>query len=83
MTIFKTAIALAALAFPAMALAHPLLTAYQSRGECEAALAQANRADGDRKVEAGEFENAGEATRWMHETFRCERIDTHWFIVLN
>lgn len=83
MMIFKAAAALGALAIPAMALAHDRVTAHETRGSCEAALAQANHNDGATKVEREEFENFGESNKWMHDTFRCERIGDYWYIVLN
>lgn len=83
MMIFKAATALGALAIPVMALAHDRITPHATRGACEAALAQANHDDGAVKVESEEFENFGESNKWMHKTFRCERIGDNWYIVLN
>jgi len=81
MTKFKTAIALGVLAIPALALAHPTDVPFESRGECETAMARANHDDGAIKVANGEFDNFGDSNRWMHASFHCERIGDVWFIV--
>ena len=62
------------------ALAHDTVTAFGSRGECEAALAKINKEDADFLLEIGEFEKRGDAMRWFHEVFRCEQRGDSWYI---
>lgn len=79
MKLFKVAAMLGVLAMPAMALAHTFGTAYDTRGQCEAALAEENHNHAVQKVESGESENMGEAMRWMHDRFSCERTGDFWY----
>jgi hypothetical protein len=74
MTILKTAIALAAIAIPAVALAHtPVDQSYATRGECEAQMAQDNIFHARDKVEQGKYDDVGDAMQDMHDHFWCEQ----------
>lgn len=75
--------ALAGLALGPAALAHPTGVRYESRGECEAAFAEASKEDRERLVELGVFDTRGQAQRTFNEIFACEYDETEdaWFIV--
>lgn len=77
------AAALATLVFGPAALAHPTGVRYETRGECEAAFAEASKDDRDRLVELGVFDTRGQAQRTFNEIFACEYDETEdaWFIV--
>ena len=63
------------------AVAHPTDTPFASRGECEAALAEANNDDGDFLLSIGEFDTRGDANKWFHDHFQCEQQGDAWYIV--
>jgi hypothetical protein len=74
MMLLKTAIALATIAVPAVALAHtPVNQPYETRGECEAQMAKDNIFHARDKVEQGTYADVGEAMHDMHEHFWCEQ----------
>jgi hypothetical protein len=74
MTMLKAAMALAAIAVPAAALAHtPVDTPYETRGDCEAQMAQDNIFHARDKVEQGTYKDVGDAMADMHEHFWCEQ----------
>ena len=65
------------------AAAHPTDVAYGSRGECEAAYAQASKFDRERLTELGIFPTPGSAQRTFRDRFVCEYDEDAdaWFIV--
>lgn len=65
-------LAFAALGCSAAAVAHPTTGSYETRGECEAAFAEASKFDRERLVELGIFDTRGEAQRTFRDLFRCE-----------
>lgn len=84
MTILKTAIVLGALAIPAGAIAHtPIEQPYETRGECEAQLAEDNTFHSFDKVNSGDYENVGEAMKDMRDHFWCEQDpdDGYWYML--
>lgn len=70
-------------AFAASASAHDVGAEYDSRGQCEAALAKINVEDAEFLVSIGEFDTYGEAMRWFHDVFRCDRQDDKWVLVFD
>lgn len=64
--------------------AHPTDVPYDTRGECEAAYAEASKFDRERLVAQGVFDTRGEAQRTFNEIFRCEYDEDEdaWYIVL-
>ena len=72
-----------ALGLASFAAAHPTDIAYDTRGECEAAYAEASKFDRERLVQLGVFESRGAAQRTFNELFACEYDETEeaWFIV--
>lgn len=60
---------------------HPVGMTFESRGACEAFLAQQNKRDGERLVDQGVFDNRGTANEFFHETFACELDGKLWVLV--
>ena len=84
MNILKSAAVLVILAVPAVALAHaPVSNPYDTRGECEAQLAEDNIFHAQDKVAAGEYKSVGEAMKDMHDHFWCEEDpdDGFWYMM--
>jgi len=84
MTMLKTALALAAIAVPAVALAHtPVDVPYATRGDCEAQMAQDNIFHARDKVAQGTYKDVGDAMADMHEHFWCEQNpdDGFWYML--
>lgn len=84
MTIFKAALLLCSLALPAVAIAHtPVDVAYETRGQCEAQLAEDNIFHAREKIAQGapEYDNLGEAVNDMHDHFWCERDGDSWYML--
>ena len=75
--------ALLAVAISTGAFAHDVGAQYESRGLCEAALAKINMEDAEFLVSIGEFDTYGEAMRWFHEVFRCDRQGDEWVLVFD
>jgi hypothetical protein len=75
--------AIATLVAAGTAAAHPTDVAYETRGECERAYAEANKLDRERLVALGIFETNGAAQRTFRELFACEydEDDDLWYIV--
>jgi hypothetical protein len=74
------AITLAALGATAVS-AHPVGQTFTSRGACEAALAQVNTEDRERLVAMGVFATPGDANRFFHETFSCQKVGDAWVLL--
>lgn len=74
-------LAAAALATPGSA--HDVGAEFDSRGQCEAALAQINVEDAEFLVSIGEFDTYGDAMRWFHDVFRCDRQGERWVLVFD
>ena len=70
--IFAAAV-IAGAAVPATVWAHDVGSEFDSRGACEAALAQINIEDAEFLVSIGEYETRGQALQWFHDVFDCER----------
>lgn len=72
-----------ALATGGAASAHPTNQAYDTRGECEAAFAEASKLDRERLVELGIFDSLGAAQRTFRDIFKCEYDEDEdaWYIV--
>lgn len=72
-----------ALALSAHVAAHPTDERYETRGECEAAYAEASKFDRERLVQLGIFDTQGAAQRTFNELFACEydEADEAWYIV--
>jgi hypothetical protein len=63
------------------AYAHPVGAAFPTRGACEAALAQINTFDRERLVAIGVHDTPGEANRFFHETFSCQKAGDVWVLL--
>lgn len=72
-----------ALAIAGAVSAHPTNERYDTRGQCEAAYAEASKFDRERLVALGVFDTRGEAQRTFRDLFRCEYDEDEdaWFIV--
>lgn len=59
-----------------------LNTAYSSRGDCEAAVADFNSDDAETLLNAfpGFFDNYGDVASFLTRAFPCEASDDDWFI---
>ena len=76
--------AIATFAFAGAAAAHPTDIPYETRGECQAAYAEASKFDRERLVELGIFDTNGQAQRTFRDIFACEYDEEEdlWYIVL-
>jgi hypothetical protein len=74
---------IAAAALATAASAHDVGAEYDSRGQCEAALAKINVEDAEFLVSIGEFDTYGEAFHWFHDVFRCDRQGDKWVLVFD
>jgi hypothetical protein len=84
MTMLKAALTLAVIAAPAVALAHtPVDVPYDTRGDCEAQMAQDNIFHAQDKVQQDIYDNVGDAMADMHEHFWCELNpdDGYWYML--
>jgi hypothetical protein len=83
--ILKAAIVLAASSAVggSPAIAHDVGAEYASRGACESALAQINTEDRKFLLSIGEFQTEGEANRWFHDVFHCEKQGDKWVLVFD
>lgn len=84
MNVLKSVTALFVLTAPVMTLAHaPIDVPYETRGDCEAQLAEDNIFHAQDKVAAGEYNNVGEAMKAMHDHFWCEQDpdDGYWYML--
>lgn len=71
------------LGLSAYAAAHPTDEDYDTRGECEAAYAEASKLDRERLLELGIFDTRGAAQRTFKDLFACEydEIEDAWYIL--
>ena len=74
---------IAALAIATAAAAHDVGAEFDSRGQCEAGLAQINTEDAEFLVSIGEFGTVGEAMIWFHDVFRCAPQGDKWVLVFD
>lgn len=84
MNMLKAAMLLGAAANPAVAIAHtPVNVPYETRGQCEAQLAQDNIFHARDKIAQGAevYDNLGEAVNDMHDHFWCERVGDSWYML--
>ena len=77
------ALATGGLSLTGYAAAHPTDIPYDTRGECEAAYAEASKFDRERLVADGVFPTPGAAQKTFNEIFACEydEYEDAWYIV--